>query len=92
MLHWTMTCNRRYLQFRDGTRSYFPERLPKAIKFPTVEGDQFSRLYSAEMIDLMSGLRLPRYGLSRYISDKKQSEASEVEKQILDNYHVPVLV
>ncbi|CAG9900366.1 helicase domain protein [Bacteroides ovatus] len=77
--------NRRYLQFRDGTRSYFPERLPKAIKFPTVEGDQFSRLYSAEMIDLMSGLRLPRYGLSRYISDKKQSEASEVEKQILDN-------
>ena len=36
--------NRRYLQFRDGTRSYFPERLPKAIKFPTVEGDQFSRL------------------------------------------------
>lgn len=77
--------NRRYLQFRDGTRSYFPERLPKAIKFPTVEGDQFSRLYSAEMTDLMSGLKLPRYGLSRYISDKKRSEASEVEKQILDN-------
>ena len=78
-------CNRRYLQFKDGTRSYFPERLPKAIKFPTIDTDQFSRLYSTDMTDLMSCLKLPRYGLSRYISDKKQAEASDIEKQILDN-------
>lgn len=77
--------NRKYLQFKDGTRSYFPERLPKAIKFPTQEGDQFSRLYSQEMMDLMGALKLPRYGLSRYISEKKQLEASDIERQILDN-------
>lgn len=77
--------NRKYLQFRDGTRSYFPERLPKAIKFPTRDKDQFSRLYSIKMTDLMSNLKLPRYGLSRYISEKKQAEASDVELQILEN-------
>lgn len=80
-----LTNNRKYLQFKDGSRSYFPERLPKSIKFPTISGDQFSRLYSSEMIDLMESLRLPRYGLSRYISEKKVTDASESEIQILDN-------
>ncbi|SHE95721.1 PLD-like domain-containing protein [Bacteroides luti] len=77
--------NRKYLEFKDGTKSYFPERLPKAIKFPIKEGDQFSRLYSQEMMDLMGALKLPRYGLSRYISEKKQAEASESEMQVLEN-------
>lgn len=31
---------RKYLEFRDGTRSYFPDRIPRAIKFKTEEGDQ----------------------------------------------------
>lgn len=76
---------RRYLQFKDGSRSYFPDRLPKSIKFPTVEGDQFSRLYSEQMIDLMDALRLPRYGLSKYISEKKSAGITGVEKTIVDN-------
>lgn len=76
---------RRYLQFKDGSRSYFPDRLPKSIKFPTVSGDQFSRLYSQDMTDLMAELRLPRYGLSKYISEKTSVNATETEQQILDN-------
>ena len=57
---------RKYLEFRDGHKSYFPDRIPKAIKFDTQEGDQYSRLYSSDMIAMMEELRLPRYGLSQY--------------------------
>ena len=77
--------NRRYLQFPDGTKSYFPDRLPHSIEFPTVKGDQFSRLYSDRMIELMEELQLPRYGLNLYISPQKAAEAQPHEKQIIDN-------
>lgn len=77
--------SRKYLEFSNGARSYFPERLPKSIKFPTISGDQFSRLYSQNMMDLMGALRLPRYGLSKYISEKKAIDATNTEQQILEN-------
>ena len=76
---------RKYLKFSDGTKSYFPERIPKAIKFKTVANDQFSRLYSEDMVEMMGQLKLPRYGLSKYISPTKQKEANDAEKQILAN-------
>lgn len=76
---------RKYLQFPDGRKSYFPDRLPKAIKFSTEPTDQYSRLYSSKMIELMESLELPRYGLSTFVSDKTLSEASRLEQQILAN-------
>lgn len=76
---------RKYLLFPDGRRSYFPDRLPKALKFPTEPGDQYSRLYSEDMIAMMEELRLPRYGLSGYISPERSEKASNLERQILDN-------
>lgn len=77
--------NRKFLQFNDGTRSYFPDRIPNSIKFPTKAGDQYSRLYSEEMIELMRELKLPRYGLSKYVDEKKAEEASRADKQLLQN-------
>ena len=77
--------HRRYLEFPDKSRSYFPERLPQAIKFQTTLGDQYSRLYSEEMITLMRSLQLPRYGLSKYISEEKIAGASLLEKQLIEN-------
>ena len=74
---------RKYLLFPDGTRSYFPERLPCALKFPTVEGDQYSRLYSETMISLMEDLILPRYGLSNYLLPNVK--ATEPEQKTIDN-------
>ena len=62
---------RKYLEFKDGHKSYFPDRIPKAIKFQTTEGDQYSRLYSEEMVSLMESLKLPRYGLIHYLDEKK---------------------
>ena len=79
------TDGRKYLLFNNGSRSYFPERIPKALKFETVEGDQYSRLYSSSMIGMMEELLLPRYGLVKYINEKKAIDAMPVEKQLLEN-------
>ncbi len=76
---------RHYLEFPDGTRSYFPTRIPRALKFDTAPGDQYSRLYSSEMIDLMESLELPRYGLTGYIDPEKAKKASKLEKGIIEN-------
>lgn len=76
---------RKYLEFKDGHKSYFPDRVPKAIKFETVKGDQYSRLYSEEMIGLMESLKLPRYGLIHYLDEKKAAEASKYENDLIAN-------
>lgn len=79
------TNGRKYLQFPDGTKSYFPDRIPCAIKFKTEEGDQFSRLYSSEMIDLIESLNLPRYGLINYYDESKATGITKQEQLIIDN-------
>ena len=79
------TDGRKYLLFNDGSRSYFPDRIPKALKFETVEGDQYSRLYSSSMIGMMVDLQLPRYGLVKYINENKTIDATTIEKQLLEN-------
>lgn len=76
---------RKYLQFNNGHRSYFPDRIPCAIKFKTTAGDQYSRLYNEDMISVMKELKLPRYGLSKYIDEKTLEEASKIDKQYLQN-------
>lgn len=77
--------NRKYLQFSDGSTSYFPDRIPHSVKFPTVEGDQYSHLYSGEMLDLMGQLQLPRYGLSLYLDTIKTANAQPYERQLIEN-------
>ena len=76
---------RKYLEFKDGHKSYFPDRIPKAIKFKTKQGDQYSRLYSEEMIGMMESLNLPRYGLIHYLDEKKATEASKFEQGLIEN-------
>lgn len=76
---------RKYLEFKDGKKNFFPERKPKALKFDTIPGDQYSRLYSDEMVSMMEELRLPRYGLSQYEDTVKTANASATEKQLLEN-------
>lgn len=76
---------RKYLEFNDGRKNYFPERKPKAVKFDTTPGDQYSRLYSEEMISMMEELRLPRYGLSHYEDTGKTADAPATDKHLLEN-------
>ena len=79
------TNGRKYLEFKDGHKSYFPDRVPKAVKFKTADGDQYSRLYSEQMIGLMEILNLPRYGLIHYLDKKKAEDASKYEKNLIEN-------
>lgn len=76
---------RYYLKFPNGEPSYFPDRLPKAIKFNTKPGDQYNRLYSEEMIGKMETLSLPRYGLLNYFDEKKATDIKRHERQLIDN-------
>ena len=75
----------KYLEFNDGRKSYFPERIPKALKFKTEPNDQYSRLYSNDMIAMMESLMLPRYGLSQYEDAGKTAQASKADKDLLEN-------
>ena len=76
---------RKYLEMKDGTHNYFPDRIPKTIKFHTTPGDMFERLYCDQMVDWMGDLALPRCGLQKYIDPEAAKEAGASEKQILDN-------
>jgi superfamily II DNA or RNA helicase len=76
---------RKYLEFPDGQKSYFPDRIPKSKTFKVTPGDQYSRLYSEEMVNMMGELRLPRYGLSLYEDKTKTADAPKDIKALLEN-------
>ncbi len=74
---------RRYLQFSDGTRSYFPVRLPRTVKFLISDeqsDDPYAQLYSERVIEAINGLTLPRYGLGNYIAPKQKTTAGEAQQ------------
>ena len=77
--------NRKYIEYRDGTRCYFPDRQPKVLTFETRDGGTFESLYSETMVDKMACLKLPRYGLKKYIDDVRKKSATDVELGLLEN-------
>lgn len=75
---------RSYLVFPGGTRSYFPVRVPRTVKFALGEDgqpDPYALLYSEEVVNTIGDLCLPRYGMASYIPAKVK--ASESEKLLL---------
>ena len=60
---------RKYLEFADGSRSYFPDRVPKTVTF-VINGkdpdDPYARLFSDDVVSAINNLSLPRYGLGNY--------------------------
>ena len=56
--------DRKFLTFADGTRNYFPVRVPKTLKFDI--DPQYASLFSEAVVDIINGLHLPRYGLGNY--------------------------
>lgn len=79
---------RKYLTFEDGTRSYFPERVPKTVKFRIDERDatdQYARLYAADIVAAINALNLPRYGLANYVAATSHRPPTQTEaKQLQD--------
>lgn len=77
---------RKYLTFPDGTRSYFPTREPKTVKFKINEkdpDDQYALLYSDLVVDSINHLSLPRYGLGNYIRERPHEPPTSAEAKII---------
>ncbi|MFV9645296.1 MAG: helicase-related protein [Desulfobacterales bacterium] len=79
-----------YLLLPDGSRQYFPERIPKRIDFSFKQkdkDDQYARLYSKDVIELIDKMRFPRYGLGQddYIKDKPEEQLESHEITIIEN-------
>ena len=79
---------RRFLTFPDGARSYFPARIPKTVKF-TIDDqnpdDPYAQLYSPYVVNTISNLKLPRYGLANYIDGKPSKSPTDSEQKQLEN-------
>lgn len=85
--NYTQTDNlgQKYLEFSDGTRSYFPQRVPRTVPFKTVSNSESSyvQLYSQSVVEVINHLNLPRYGLGNYIAKKPKPATSETEQRQL---------
>ncbi len=85
--------DRKYLEFsvsealeEDRTRSYFPSRIPKTIKFSL---DNSAASLSPqpdfqEIVEVINALNLPRYGLGNYIAKKPKQAPTEAEQRQLN--------
>jgi superfamily II DNA or RNA helicase len=77
---------RKYLVFPDGSRSYFPIRDPKTVKFKIDDqdpNDQYARLYSDRVVDDINRLMLPRYGLGNYIQERPHEPPTAAEAKVI---------
>jgi superfamily II DNA or RNA helicase len=75
---------RKYLEFSDGTRSYFPIRTPKTVTFllnseQQAQNDPYALLYSDRVVTIINELNLPRYGLANYIIAKPKTTGGEAQ-------------
>ena len=79
---------RKFLTLEDGTRSYFPDRIPKTVRFLIDEqspDDPYARLYEPEIVSAINKLNLPRYGLANYVAATPQRSPTPAEaKQLQD--------
>ena len=79
---------RYFLTFKDGTRSYFPNRLAKKVEYafdPDDDTDQYARLYSPMVVAIITSLSLPRYGLGNYELPIKHVTPTQDEMELLSN-------
>ena len=80
--------NRYYLTLSGGVRSYFPRRVPKTLGYAVDPGDpedQYASLFNSTVVDTISALRLPRYGLGAYRNGESSSVPTPTERLLLDN-------
>ena len=79
---------RKFLTYEDGTRSFFPTRVPKTVKFAIDDSnpnDQYAKLYSARVVEIIKNLKLPRYGLGNYVLDDSATPPTKEEDRQIDD-------
>ena len=75
---------RRFLTYEDGSRSFFPTRVPKTVTFAVDEADpedQYAHLYARAVVDTVNALHLPRYGLGNYVAASPPSLPTQAEER-----------
>ncbi len=81
---------RKFLEYQDKTRAYFPDRIPKTAKFEigTPQDDPYARLYSDGVVNVINQLNLPRYGLGNYIQAmvkrNVKDKSDETEQRLVE--------
>jgi superfamily II DNA/RNA helicase len=79
---------RKFLSFEDGTRFFFPDRIPKKIEYdfdPDNPDDLYAKLFSQNVVNIINALSLPRYGLGQFIDENKRLDSTSAEQIQLDN-------
>lgn len=82
------TTGRKYLAFDDGTKFYFPERIPRKIEYnfdPNNPDDLYAKLFSQRVVDTINAMSLPRYGLGQVIDKNKTGDVTAAEQTQIDN-------
>lgn len=78
---------RKFITFSDGTRSYFPVRQPRSVKFEINDADPndpYAKAYSDAVVSAIDGLTLPRYGLANYLNPDPAHPPTTAEDVIMD--------
>lgn len=79
---------RYYLTFADGRKSYFTDRIAKKVEFELNKedaSDQYAKLYSDAVVEMIDELLLPRYGLANHLQKKPSIPATPDEEIIMKN-------
>lgn len=79
---------RKYLTFEDGSRSYFPVRVPRKAGFKIDEknrNDQYARLYGTQVVNTINALTLPRYGLGNYIAATPHKPPTQDDARVIQD-------
>ncbi len=80
--------DRRFLTLEGGSRFHFPKRQPKALTFQIQDNDpddQYARLYSDRVVDIIRHLNLPRYGLANYLKKTPDPPPTADESEMIKN-------
>lgn len=82
------TNGRKYLERKNGTRDYFPDRIPLRVIYaydPNDNTDQYAQLYTTDVATAIGGLYLARYGLGVFVDPLGLTAAPPRDRVILDN-------
>ena len=86
--HTDPATGRSYLTFEDGSRSWFPVRQPKTVKFTINDRDptdQYARLFANDVVHAIEHLSLPRYGLGNYVPEMPHEPPTQTESKVLQD-------
>lgn len=80
--------SRKFLTLNNGIRAYFPQRVPRTVPFasdPTSPDDPCARLLRPEVLGIIEGLELPRYGLSGHLKQTLPPGLTAADLKIVDD-------